>query len=137
MADDISTEPQVVNIKHYGGDTLTVKITVPAGYADGLDWDAQVRSVRNAATVDATFLIQQPAAPGDPGYITLLAAECARLIGMGTTRKERAPDGSLRSIQSYAGVYDCQVSDAGLDPVKTLVQGDLLLSMDVTRLAGP
>jgi hypothetical protein len=130
---DLSTVPQVVNLTGYGGDTLTVKIVVPAGVADGAQWDAQVRASRTSEVITSTFTVIEPATPGDPGWITLPSEETARLTGTAPVVQVRGLDGSLRAVQKFVGVWDCQVSNAGDDPVRTLVQGTITFETDVTR----
>jgi hypothetical protein len=131
---NLSTVPEIVNITHYGGDTLTIEVTPEAGLADGLDWNAQVRSSRTADPTSAVFVVTRPTAPGMPGYLVLPAAETARLCGTAPVVQVRLADGSLFSVAEFQGVYDCQVSNAGSDPVTTIVQGNLIIQIDVTRL---
>jgi len=131
---DISTIPQIVNITHYGGDTLDLKVIAEPGVADGLDWNAQIRSASESDTVDATFTITEPAAPGDPALLRLTGAESSRLAGLTPAVQTRAPNGALMMVQKYSGVWDCQVSAAGLDPIHTLCKGSLTIEIDVTRL---
>lgn len=124
----LSTVPMVVNIDHYGGDTLPVKVVVPASYVAGRTFDAQVRRTRGAEEIDATFDV----APGDTAdewFLTLPGDVCSGLVetygvpvrvnGVAMTR--------------YTGVWDCQISNNGADPIKTLIQGTLSITLDVTR----
>lgn len=129
----LDTTPQIVDIKHYGGDTLTVKVTAPAEVTDGMTWAAQIKAARDAPTPDAEFDIAAPAASGDPAFLTLTAADSAALVAGTPVVTKRGSNGITRSVQQYVGVWDCQVSAAGLDPVRTLVQGSITLEMDVTR----
>jgi hypothetical protein len=111
--------PDVVDITAYAGDTLTIEIVDATGYSDGLDWNAQIRADRTSSTIDATFTVTPPVSPGLPAFLVLSAAVSRTLIG---------------SLTEYKGVWDCQVSDAGNDPVTTLVQGTFTLMTDVTRV---
>lgn len=131
---DIDTTPPFKSIQHYAGDTLTLKVTVPAGFADGYVWTAQLRKDRATGTpVDAVFIITQPATPGDPGYVTLRAEDCQRLARSGVVKTKRDTRG-IRTVVSYTGEFDVQVAPpAAADPVTTLVQGSLSLELDVTR----
>jgi hypothetical protein len=124
----LSTIPDAVDIHHYGGDTLPVLITCPASYVAGRDWNAQVRSTRDAVAVDATFVVT----PGgvDETYLTLPGAIVAELLA--TKGVQVRVDGKL--VLRYTGVWDVQVSDGGLDPISTLAHGVLLIDQDVTRL---
>ena len=117
----LNAVPETVNITAYGGDTLRIEVTVAAGIADGLDWNAQIRADRTAATVDASFAIVPPSSPGAKAILTLPATVSTALIG---------------ALPEYKGVWDCQVSDGGADPVITLIQGTFNLKIDVTRI-GP
>jgi hypothetical protein len=134
---DINTIPKVVNITHYGGDTLTLQVLAPAELVAGLDWNAQVRPSRESDVIDGTFDITPPAVPNGPAYVVLQSEVTSALVGAAAVVRVRAQDGSLRMIKQYAGVWDLQVSAAGDDPVTTLVQGSLTIQVDVTRLVGP
>jgi hypothetical protein len=39
----LSTVPMVVDVHHYGGDTLNILVVVDVLVVAGRDWDAQVR----------------------------------------------------------------------------------------------
>lgn len=135
MAVTIDTRPKVVDITAYGGDTLTIKVTAPVAITNGMVWNAQLRADREDATpVDATFTITPPNPPTDPAaYLVLKSADCRRLIGTGTVLTRRTKAGVV-TVQSYTGVYDCEIKHpTNPDPVTTLVQGTLTLDMDVTR----
>jgi hypothetical protein len=132
---DIDLTPDVVNIKAYAGNTVPILVTVPAGVADGFMWNGQLRTTRESATVDATWIITEPVAPGDPAYCMLPAAETARLAGTGTVTRRRMSDGTVRSIQVYSGEYDIECKHpTAPDPVHTWVQGTLTIELDVTRV---
>jgi hypothetical protein len=98
-------------------------------------WNGQLRTTRESATVDATWIITEPVAPGDPAYCMLPAAETARLAGTGTVTRRRMSDGTVRSIQVYSGEYDIECKHpTAPDPVHTWVQGTLTIELDVTRV---
>jgi len=42
---DIDTRPTVINIEHYGGDTLSLHVTIDPLVEAGRTWTAQVRSL--------------------------------------------------------------------------------------------
>ena len=128
----IDTTPQWVDIKHLVGDTLTIEVTAPASITDGKVWEAQIRSTRDAAVVDASFTITPPAVSGGPAYLELSAATTRALASLGTFLREMKGTRAV-SIQRYTGEFDVQLSVAGSDPVTTLVQGSLTLDLDVTR----
>jgi len=130
----IDTRPKVENITHYGGDTLTIKVTAPAELTDGMAWNAQVRSARTSEVIDAVFTITPPAFSGGPAYLILPGAVCASLVAGTPVATVRSPDGTTRMVSIYKGEYDCQVSASGTDPIRTLVQGSLTIDPDVTRL---
>jgi len=130
----LDTRPKVQDVNHYGGDTLTIKVTAPAELVDGKTWNAQVKADRTTDVVAATFDIIPPEVPGGPAYLVLPGAICASLIAGTPAAAVRNPDGTTRMVSIYKGVYDCQVSLAGLDPIRTLVQGSLTIDPDVTRL---
>jgi hypothetical protein len=135
-AETIDTRPQEVDIAAYGGDTLTIQITAPTSLVTGMDWNAQVRKDRNPSTpIDASFLITPPVGSG-PAAVVLSSVDTARLAGTGTIRRSTNPQtGATQQIQTYTGVWDCQISDpTNPDPVITLVQGTITLDADVTRL---
>jgi hypothetical protein len=131
----LDTRPEVVDVHHYGGDTLTLKVTAGAALgAAAMQWDAQVKSTRAVDTVDATFIITLPPADGDPAYLTLPAAVVAALVEGAPTVTRRDARGVTRTIAQYTGDWDCQISNEGSDPVRTLAQGQLMIDLDVTRL---
>lgn len=126
---ELDVRPKVVDVAGYAGDTLTLKITVTGMDLTTALWEAQVRLTADAAVTAAVFAITPPTAADGPAYITLDAATTRLLGESGVTRKI-----SGRSIQRFSGVWDCQVSSAGIDPVRTLVQGALTIDLDVTKV---
>lgn len=124
----LSTVPMVVDVHHYGGDTLNILVVVPAAVVAGRDWDAEVRANREADTVDATFTIID-GNTADETYLQLPGAIVSELLATKATSVR--VDG--KPVTRYVGVYDAQVSAAGLDPIQTLVQGTLTIDLDVTR----
>ena len=112
---DFDTRPTEVNIDHYGGDTLTIRVNVDAAVVAGRDWNAQVRNARTSQAIAATFSIVEDATGAD---VVLASADCRRLSERG----------------KYSGFWDVQLSVAGGDPVTTLAQGELNIHPDVTRL---
>lgn len=129
----LDTRPDTVDITHYAGDTLTIKVTAPDALVAGRGWTAQIRADRAATTVDASFTITPPTVADGPAYLVLPAAESARLAGTGT-RKRVVRSGVAVLVATYSGVWDCQVADPLGDPVTTLVQGSITIEADVSRL---
>lgn len=135
----LSTIPGTADIEHYAGDTLTIKVTAPDSLVTGREWLAQVKASRDATTPDSTFVITPPAQAGDPAYLVLPAAETARLAGtLGVPATVRRQSGfntiEVRSVLNYKGVWDVQISGAnGTDPVTTLAQGSITITLDVSR----
>lgn len=129
----LDARPQWVPLAGYGGDTLTVRVIV-SDYAAvaGRRWDAQVRREPTSSGVDATFSIVPPAASGQPGVLTLSAADAARLADMGTEVRVREGTQTL-TVKRYEGVWDCQVSLGS--EVRTLVRGSIIIDKDITRLS--
>lgn len=114
---NIKTVPQIVNIEHYGGDTLELAVNCAAGFVNGRLFKAQLKLARTDTDPAATFTVT----PNGPDSCTLMlpAATVADLLGMNL---------------SWKGVWDCQVAPpAAPDPVTTLAQGDVTLTLDVTR----
>lgn len=130
----LDTRPDVVDITHYGGDTLTVRVMAPWSLVLGKEWLAQIKANRTTDVVDAEFAVTIPAADGDPAFLVLSAAECNRLMSGATTRRVVRAGVALMMAQ-YTGVWDCQISmPGGLDPVTTLAQGALTIEIDVSRV---
>jgi hypothetical protein len=112
---NIDARPQVVDIDHYAGDTLTLHIQVPTEVVNGRTWRAQVRSRRDSQRLDAEFQIVEQTWGAD---VILLHADCQQLAKRG----------------KYTGYWDVQLSAAdGSDPVTTLAYGELRIHPDVTR----
>ena len=111
----LSTLPQVIDIDHYAGDTLTIHIKIGAGDIAGRVFSAQVRANKSAVKVDATFSVILTAEGAD---IVLSSADSLALT-------KRGP---------YTGFWDVQLAmPDGADPVTTLACGELRLHPDVTR----
>lgn len=111
----LSTLPQVVDIDHYAGDTLTVHVKVAAEVIAGRTFTAQVRASKTATKVDATFSV----------FLTVDGADIM-LAGADTLLLTKRGD--------YTGFWDVQLAQAdGSDPVTTLACGELRLHLDVTR----
>jgi hypothetical protein len=113
---NIDARPQVIDIDHYAGDTLTLHVKVPTDVVDNRTWKAQVRSTRDAQKIDAEFQITPQSFGAD---VVLLSADCQRLAKRG----------------KYTGYWDVQLAEAdGSDPVTTLAYGELRIHPDVTRV---
>lgn len=143
----LDTRPDVVDLSHYGGDTLTITITAPSYLVSGMEWTAQIRGAREAVGVDAEFDITPPTVTDGPAFLVLTAAECRRLIDAGGVLVQVQQQRTVRLgpttnalaavpriLQRYSGVWDCQIAPfTGGDPVRTLVQGAITIDLDVTR----
>jgi len=134
----LDTRPKKVDILHWAGDTLTVKVTAPASLTDGKVWDAHIKTAVGAA-VTAEWAITPPTISGGPAYLVLDSATTAAMAA-GQPVVYIEPDSRAqragvepRAVQQFVGVWDCQVSFNGSDPVRTLVQGTLTIEMDVTQ----
>lgn len=112
----LDTRPQVVDVDHYAGDTLTMHIKISDALIGGRVFSAQVRKTKNSARIDATFSVIL--VPGTGADIVLASADCLELTKRG----------------DYEGYWDVQLAPAGGgDPVTTLAHGELRLHSDVTR----
>ena len=129
----LNTRPKVQDIDAYGGDTLTIKITAPDSLTAGKTWNAQLKTTRDSDVVDAEFVITPPETPGGPAYLVLTAAMTSALVEGMPIANIRNAVGVTVAAKQYTGEYDCQISMNGLDPVRTLVQGKIVLDQDVTR----
>ena len=110
-----STQPTQVDIDHYGGDTLVIRVNVSAAIVAGREWKAQVRTNRTDAAIAASFVCIPDV---DGCTIMLEAADCKALTATGV----------------YKGYWDVQVAEPGdLDPVTTFATGVLKIDPDVTR----
>lgn len=132
----LSTLPDVVDIEHYAGDTLTIMVTAPEALVTGREWAAQIRPAKGSSILDAEFVITPPATPGGPAYLVLPGAESARLVSGGPVIQKRR--GSVSSfVAVYSGFWDVQVAAPGeVDPITTLARGSISFEMDVTRDEG-
>ena len=130
---DIDLRPKVMNLLVYAGDTVVFAVIIPWATAAGKTWKGQVRLTRDAAEPDAEFVITPPAAEGGSAYVMMPAADTKRLAGQSPVVRAMSSAGSLAEMRVYAGVYDVQISDAGSDPVNTLVQGSFTVELDVSR----
>lgn len=111
----LSTLPQIINIDHYGGDTLTLHHKVAPEVIDGREFFAQIRSKASSSRVDATFSV-------------VLTVEGADLI------LSSADSRALCSRGLYEGAWDVQLAaTGGADPVTTLAYGEFRVHPDVTR----
>lgn len=127
-----SSEPDVVDLRGYGGDTLTRRIEVltdPAGFIAGRVWSAQVRESWNSTDVDAEFTVT---ADATGATIMLPAEDTAALLGLSAARSTPA----VRAVlgDKYSGVWDVQLAPpAGGDPTTTVCRGTVTILGDVTR----
>lgn len=129
----LDVRPESVDILGYAGDTLTITVVAPASLVNAKAWTAEIRSAIDATTVDAEFVITPPTVADGPAYLVLDAATTRLLASSGVLRKIRTREGTTVEVLRYKGVWDCQVSAAGLDPVRTLVKGTISIDQDVTR----
>jgi hypothetical protein len=109
------TRPTVVDIDHYGGDTLSIRVNVAADVVAGRVWKAQVRTKRTDAVPAADFICL----PDSTGCTVMLESESCK---------------ALAAAGPYKGYWDVQVASTnGRDPVTTFAGGILNISPDVTR----
>jgi hypothetical protein len=109
------TRPTAVDIDHYAGDTLSIRVNINETLVAQREWSAQVRSRRGSSQPDATFVIT----PDTDGAFVMLTAEDTRRL-------------AARNV--YTGFWDVQLAPpGGGDPVTTLVEGTLRIHPDVTR----
>jgi hypothetical protein len=114
----LDTRPQIVDIDHYGGDTLPVHIKISDALIGGRVFTAQVRKTKNSQKIDGTFTVIIVAGVG--ADIFLPSATCLELTRRG----------------DYEGYWDVQLAPVGGgDPVTTLAHGELRIHSDVTRAA--
>jgi hypothetical protein len=116
---DVQIQPDCINVTFTRGDTLTIVLnvwdntaqTIPSNLT-GATVTAQVRTTPDSTTVEATFAVtksgNQVTLRLTPGQTRVLSPSCA---------------------------WDCQVDwiSDGSD-VRTIVQGDLSVLQDVTRI---
>lgn len=111
------TRPQQIDIDHYGGDTLTIRVNATADIVDGREWQAQVRDKRRGGRVVANFTIAEDV---DGATLTLTSEDCALLSDRGV----------------FKGFWDVQVADPlNPDPTQTFATGYLNIHPDVTLLS--
>lgn len=110
------TRPTQVDIDHYAGDTLVIRINVLAAVVDGRTWKAQARATRTATAIAGEFEVFPDV---DGCTIQLPSAICQSLAASGV----------------WKGYWDVQVYDtvSGPDPVTTFSGGALNIHPDVTR----
>lgn len=112
----LNTHPQVIDIEHYGGDTLTVHIAAPVEVIGERVFSAQVRSKQGSPRLDAQFSVVLT----ETGADIVLAADDARRLA------NRGP---------YSGWWDVQLAMAdGTDPITTIAYGEITIIPDVTRM---
>jgi hypothetical protein len=110
------TRPTIVDIDHYAGDTLVIRINVSAAVVAGRTWKAQARDARTDTAVAGEFDVL----PDSTGCtIQLPSAICQ----------------SLAATAVWKGFWDVQVYDTvgSPDPVTTFAGGALNIHPDVTR----
>lgn len=129
----LDTRPEHVEAYAYAGDTFTITIVAPSALVSGMVWKAELRSSIDAVTVDATFDITEPTVADGPAYIVLDSATTRLLASTGVLQRVKSREGKIVEAIRYNGIFDCQISNAGTDPVRTLVKGTLAIDQDVTR----
>lgn len=111
----ISTEPGELDLEHYSGDTLSLRVNVDAAVVAGREFLAQIRNQATSQKIAASFSIT----PDATGADVILLGEASEEL---TVRGE------------YEGVYDIQLAmPGGLDPVTTILKGKITLIPDVSR----
>lgn len=136
MADQsLSTVPQQVDVAAYVGDTLTIKVIAPSTVVSGMTWDAQVRLEPGAPDISAVFTIIPPTVANGPAYLELSSAQTSALFARHARAVRSTVAGRAVTNVVFSGVWDCQVSDNGTDPVRTLARGIITLEQDVTRVS--
>lgn len=128
----LDLRPQVVDVYGYAGDTLEIILIVPTSYIAGRTFKAQVRPAAGSTTLDAEFVITEPVEVNGPAYLRIPSAVTRSLVDSGGALVRVRNEGTTRSVMRYAGVWDCQLSLGGLDPVRTVVKGALSIDLDVT-----
>lgn len=110
------TRPKQIDIDHYGGDTLTIRVNATADVVAGREWQAQVRDKRRGGRVVADFTIAEDV---DGATLTLPSSTCSTLSERGV----------------FKGFWDVQVADpVDPDPTLTFATGYLNIHPDVTTL---
>ena len=109
------TRPKVVDIDHYGGDTLTIRVNATEEIVDGREWMAQVRDKPRGGRVLKSFVVTEDV---DGAFLQLPAADCAELTERG----------------KFKGFWDVQLAvPVDVDPTVTLARGYLNIDTDVTQ----
>lgn len=124
----IDTRPQSVDLKCYGGDTLSLRIDVTGADYSLATWTGQVRADHDSV-VDAEFLVT-PDATG--ANIVLTDDSTELLLSLGNPPAPAYGAALSSSVLKYQGVWDVQVDTGG--PTKTLVQGIIEVYADVTKV---
>jgi hypothetical protein len=129
----LDLRPQVVDVNGYAGDTLEIAVVVPTTYINGRTFSAQVRPVVGSDVLSATFEITEPVEPNGPAFLRLPSAVTRALVETGGARVRTRELGITTNIMRFSGVWDCQLSLNGGDPVRTVAKGALYIDMDVTE----
>lgn len=128
----LDLRPQIVDVYGYAGDTLEIHMVVSTNYIAGRTFKAQVRPSVGSAELSATFVITEPTEPNGPAILTLPSDVTRQLVqGAGQLVRVRN-EGITYNVLRFTGVWDCQLSLAGSDPVRTMAKGALYVDMDVT-----
>lgn len=124
----IDTRPQIVDLKTYGGDTLSLRIEVTGADYSTAAWSGQVRADHDSA-VDAEFIVT----PDATGANIVLTDEATQaLLELGNPPAPAYGAALSSNVLKYQGVWDLQVDTGG--PTKTLVQGTIEVYADVTKV---
>lgn len=128
----LDLRPQIADVMGYAGDTLIISVVVSTNYIAGRTFSAQVRPAVGSPEISATFDITEPTEPNGAAYLTLPSAVTRSLVESGGARVRLREGGVTYDVMRFSGVYDCQLSMNGGDPVRTVVKGTLTIDMDVT-----
>lgn len=128
----LDLRPQIVDVYGYAGDTLEIKVIVPTIYIAGRTFQAQVRPSAGSSTLSATFTIIEPTETNGPAILQLPSDVTRSLVETGGVKARFRNEGVTLNVMRYTGVWDCQLSLDGLDPVRTVVKGALYIDLDVT-----
>ena len=137
MADQsVSILPPVLNVEVYGGDDVTLPVTVTRGGEPldlGADHLSQIRAASDSDTVLGVIGVTVVDGPAGQATLDISGTMTDGLLDTAGVTRTWKDGGVTYRQREFSGVYDWQSGTAANDDVLTICGGTFSVKGDVTR----